>query len=145
VGDFGRNANDVVCLGKCDDIVQKLCKDLGWEEELMIAWEKTKDTVEVTDGPEKSTEKQKREEKAVDEVEKLASEMERSLALDSAVISKDSALSIDHSPGKTPQDVNEAQPQEHEKASPAMGRQTGTPEESDISKHPDVPRDPRKL
>lgn len=45
VGDFGSRADDVVLLGKCDDIVKDLCKELGWEEDLIKLWDATKTTV----------------------------------------------------------------------------------------------------
>ncbi|KAJ6585363.1 DHS-like NAD/FAD-binding domain-containing protein [Mycena capillaripes] len=41
VGSIGRRPNDVVLLGKCDDVVRKLCKQLGWEAELETLWAKT--------------------------------------------------------------------------------------------------------
>lgn len=41
VGDFGSRPDDVVCLGKCDDIVRDLCKELGWADELEAAWKET--------------------------------------------------------------------------------------------------------
>ncbi|KAJ7451693.1 class I sirtuins SIR2 family protein [Mycena latifolia] len=41
VGSIGRRPNDVVLLGKCDAVVQKLCKELGWEKELLALWAKT--------------------------------------------------------------------------------------------------------
>lgn len=45
VGDFGSRSDDVVLLGLCDDIVRKLCKKLGWEEELDAAWKETENSV----------------------------------------------------------------------------------------------------
>ncbi|KAJ6508341.1 Sir2 family histone deacetylase Hst2 [Mycena sanguinolenta] len=41
VGNIGRRPNDVVLLGKCDDIVRALCKALKWEDELEALWAKT--------------------------------------------------------------------------------------------------------
>lgn len=41
VGDFGSRPDDVVCLGKCDDVVRDLCKELGWADELEAAWKET--------------------------------------------------------------------------------------------------------
>ncbi|RXW13511.1 hypothetical protein EST38_g12344 [Candolleomyces aberdarensis] len=46
VGDFGQRADDVILLGKCDDIVKDLCKELGWGDELSEAWDKTAELVE---------------------------------------------------------------------------------------------------
>ncbi|KIM40877.1 hypothetical protein M413DRAFT_445656 [Hebeloma cylindrosporum] len=48
VGDFGSRSDDVVLLGKCDDIVTKLCNELGWEDELLRLWDETEASV-VTD------------------------------------------------------------------------------------------------
>lgn len=45
VGDFGSRADDVILLGKCDEIVTELCKELDWEEELLQLWEQTEDSV----------------------------------------------------------------------------------------------------
>ncbi|KAI0074023.1 NAD-dependent deacetylase sirtuin-2 [Panus rudis PR-1116 ss-1] len=41
VGDFGARPEDVVCLGKTDEVVRELAKLLGWEEELDKAWKET--------------------------------------------------------------------------------------------------------
>jgi NAD+-dependent protein deacetylase SIR2 len=46
VGDIGKKPNDVVLLGKCDEIIRELCQELGWEKELDEEWAKTKDSVE---------------------------------------------------------------------------------------------------
>ncbi|KAI0632355.1 DHS-like NAD/FAD-binding domain-containing protein [Trametes polyzona] len=40
-GDIGARSDDVVLLGRCDETVRKLCKELGWEEELDREWGKT--------------------------------------------------------------------------------------------------------
>ncbi|KAI9058267.1 DHS-like NAD/FAD-binding domain-containing protein [Trametes sanguinea] len=40
-GDIGMRSDDVLLLGKCDDIVRDLCKELGWEDALMQEWAKT--------------------------------------------------------------------------------------------------------
>ncbi|KAL7280016.1 hypothetical protein ACG7TL_006429 [Trametes sanguinea] len=40
-GDIGMRSDDVLLLGKCDDIVRDLCKELGWEDTLMQEWAKT--------------------------------------------------------------------------------------------------------
>lgn len=48
VGDFGSRPDDLILLGQCDDYVRKLCKELGWLEDLERLWEETKESV-VTD------------------------------------------------------------------------------------------------
>ncbi|KAI0769023.1 DHS-like NAD/FAD-binding domain-containing protein [Trametes elegans] len=40
-GDIGSGPDDVLLLGRCDDIVRDLCRELGWEEELEREWAKT--------------------------------------------------------------------------------------------------------
>lgn len=40
-GDFGTRADDVTLLGRCDEIVRDLCRELSWEEELDREWGKT--------------------------------------------------------------------------------------------------------
>lgn len=41
-GDLGSRNDDVLLLGKCDDIVKKLAKELGWLKELKAAWAETR-------------------------------------------------------------------------------------------------------
>lgn len=45
VGDIGSRPDDVVLLGKCDDVVKDLCKELGWEDELTRLWNETEESV----------------------------------------------------------------------------------------------------
>ena len=45
VGDFGSRPDDVILLGKCDEIVTELSKELGWEKELLQLWEQTEESV----------------------------------------------------------------------------------------------------
>ncbi|KAI5981719.1 Sir2 family histone deacetylase Hst2 [Pisolithus albus] len=65
VGDFDR-PDDLVFIGKCDEIVRTLCRELGWEEELDKVWTETAGNVEVAEAAGK-----------VDEAEKIESEMDR--------------------------------------------------------------------
>lgn len=54
VGDFGSRSDDVVLLGKCDDIVRDICRELGWEAELDALWQATEASVltePLTDQP----------------------------------------------------------------------------------------------
>jgi NAD+-dependent protein deacetylase SIR2 len=46
VGDFGRQLDDVVLLGKCDEIIRDLARELGWLDELMELWNATENSVE---------------------------------------------------------------------------------------------------
>ncbi|KAF9524270.1 DHS-like NAD/FAD-binding domain-containing protein [Crepidotus variabilis] len=60
VGDFGSRTDDVILLGKCDEIVLELCQSLDWEKDLNRLWELTKASV-VTE-PEEEVEESKSEE-----------------------------------------------------------------------------------
>lgn len=76
VGRFNRR-DDIVLLGKCDDIVRELCRELGWEEELEKAWAATKDSVEVADKLAVSETKVK----VGEELDRITRDIEKSLAI----------------------------------------------------------------
>lgn len=78
VGNFGSKPDDVILLGKCDDIVRDLCKELGWEKELQKAWEKTKYTVELLE----DEAEEEPDERLKDELEKLTDQLGKQLAID---------------------------------------------------------------
>ncbi|KAI0670868.1 DHS-like NAD/FAD-binding domain-containing protein [Trametes maxima] len=40
-GDIGTRPDDVLLLGRCDEIIRELARELGWEEELDREWAKT--------------------------------------------------------------------------------------------------------
>ncbi|KAG9315866.1 Sir2 family histone deacetylase Hst2 [Chiua virens] len=96
VGQFHRQ-DDVVLLGKCDEIVKRLCRELGWEEALEKAWAETVDSVEVDSDdrdklvvPETTT-------KVGEELDRITREIEKSLA-----ISKDTSEALsDFGTGET--------------------------------------------
>jgi NAD+-dependent protein deacetylase SIR2 len=77
-GGIGELKNDVVILDKCDDAVRKLARELCWEKELDDAWALTINSVETN---ETSPAAQAKESDLKDEVDKLASEVEASLAV----------------------------------------------------------------
>ncbi|KAL1736725.1 DHS-like NAD/FAD-binding domain-containing protein, partial [Schizophyllum commune] len=58
VGNIGRRRDDVVLLGECDRVVRDLCRELGWEDELIGLWkavqgeEEPEDDGEAADGRE---------------------------------------------------------------------------------------------
>ena len=85
VGEFGDRKDDVVFLGKCDDVVRELAKELGWEEELQKAWEATADAIEDT-GESTGTEGASMQEKGTvqNEVDKLTEELGKALVVSSS-------------------------------------------------------------
>jgi NAD-dependent protein deacetylase SIR2 len=57
VGGIGSGKNDLVLLGKCDDIIRDLAKKLGWEEDLDKEWATTAGSLDADEGtPPASTE-----------------------------------------------------------------------------------------
>ncbi|KAI0333673.1 DHS-like NAD/FAD-binding domain-containing protein [Cubamyces sp. BRFM 1775] len=40
-GDIGMRSDDVLLLGKCDEVVRDLCRELGWEDMLEREWAQT--------------------------------------------------------------------------------------------------------
>lgn len=87
-GDIGELDNDVVLLGKCDDIVQQLAAELGWDEELKAAWAATADSVsveaEVPDQESSIPKDAATQEHLEDEVNKLADAVGASLTTNDA-------------------------------------------------------------
>ncbi|KAL4257627.1 NAD-dependent protein deacetylase [Pleurotus pulmonarius] len=100
VGDFGSRTDDVVLLGKCDEVVRDLAKALGWEEELERAWEETAQSVQPN--PAKAI---KPAEDQLD-VDQLASEIGKALNIDDTV-------------------VDESKPQDSDKEDKQEGRKSG--------------------
>lgn len=92
VGDFGRHPDDVVLLGKCDEIIRDLASELGWLDELMELWNATEDSVEEgreeksgkgADGKGASNKAKAETLTADEEVEQLTAAIEQSLAVSS--------------------------------------------------------------
>ncbi|TRM61048.1 DHS-like NAD/FAD-binding domain-containing protein [Schizophyllum amplum] len=52
VGDIGRRKDDVVLLGECDKVVRDLCRELGWEDELVELWKAVQGEEEPADDKE---------------------------------------------------------------------------------------------
>ncbi len=79
VGSIGSGKNDLVFLGKCDDIIRDLARELGWEGELNKEWAGTAaslDTHEATEEKGRADET----ELAV-EIEKLVERVEGALSI----------------------------------------------------------------
>ncbi|GJJ13181.1 hypothetical protein Clacol_007432 [Clathrus columnatus] len=76
VGDIGSRIDDVLLLGKCDKMVEDLCKLLGWEKELEDLWAETVnslDSEEIKVDPPAPT--------IEEEVKKLTDEVEETLKI----------------------------------------------------------------
>lgn len=76
VGGLGSRPDDVLLLGDCDTGVRKLAKACGWQEELEALWASTAPKETAESKPEKT-----KDEKLEDEINKLTSEIDESLAL----------------------------------------------------------------
>ncbi|CAK5270514.1 unnamed protein product [Mycena citricolor] len=83
VGTIGHRPNDLVLLGKCDEIVRDLCRELGWEKDLDRLWAETKSVEKKSEqetgpGPEPEPEP----ESAADLVETITEAIGKQLNLD---------------------------------------------------------------
>lgn len=85
VGDFGTRSDDVLCLGKTDEVVRDLCKELGWEEELDAAWKETENSV-VDFEPQTSAAKEERS--VEDEVDALTEAVGKTLHIEEVLTDK---------------------------------------------------------
>lgn len=76
VGDFGTRADDVLCLGECDDGIRKLVDELGWGEELEKTW------VDLVGEQEAERQRSReRQEEVHDELDELVQNMQQKLEL----------------------------------------------------------------
>lgn len=80
VGDFSHRADDVLLLGKCDEMVRELCQELGWEEELDELWKDTEGSVEKDEEVDETPPTADKAD-VEDEVANLISAIEQSLSL----------------------------------------------------------------
>jgi NAD-dependent histone deacetylase SIR2 len=77
-GDLGTRQDDVLLLGKCDDIVKDLATELGWLKELKAAWAETRTTL---DDPPPMDEPEEEPEAPVPKVEETEEErLQREIA-----------------------------------------------------------------
>lgn len=82
VGGMGSRPDDVLILGDCDAGVRKLAAALGWLEELEALWEETNPDKDARDA--EMAPLQTKDERLQDEVERLTSEVDRTLGLSGA-------------------------------------------------------------
>ncbi|KAI9465077.1 Sir2 family histone deacetylase Hst2 [Lactarius psammicola] len=84
VGGIGSGRNDLVLLGKCDDIVRDLARALGWEDELDKEWIETAKSLDNHETPHEPPEKDKADEakaKLEHELEKITDRVGNTLSL----------------------------------------------------------------
>ncbi|KAI9443519.1 DHS-like NAD/FAD-binding domain-containing protein [Lactarius indigo] len=84
VGGIGSGRNDLVFLGKCDDIVRDLARALGWEDELDKEWIETAKSLDNHETPHEPTEEDKADEteaKLEHELEKITDRVGNALSL----------------------------------------------------------------
>ena len=82
VGGLGSRPNDVLLLGDCDAGVRKFARAMGWGDELEALWQETNPdpkSREEEDAPPLT-----RDERLLDEVERLTEEVDRTLGLSDA-------------------------------------------------------------
>jgi NAD-dependent histone deacetylase SIR2 len=79
VGGIGSGKNDIVLLGKCDDTIRDLARELGWEDELDKEWAGTVASLDTH----KATEEKDRadEDKLAGEIERIVERVEGGLSI----------------------------------------------------------------
>ena len=79
VGGIGSGKNDIVLLGKCDDTIRDLARELGWEDELDKEWAGTVESLDTH----KATEEKDRADEAelAGEIEKIVERVEGALSI----------------------------------------------------------------
>ena len=134
VGDFGSRPDDVVLLGKTDEVVREIAKELGWEGELDALWKETEGSVVDMSAPQAKTSETEAEAEEDDadetgestklseeetlkaEVDKLTEEVERILNVSAALATpEESQLEAE---GKEKGNSAETVAVKEEKASP---------------------------
>ena len=70
-GDLGTRRDDVLLLGKCDDVVKDLATELGWLKELKETWAETRNTL---DNPPPADETEEEAEEQVPKAEETEEE-----------------------------------------------------------------------
>ncbi|KAJ5739911.1 NAD-dependent protein deacetylase hst2-1 [Penicillium manginii] len=83
VGGIGSRPDDVLLLGDCDAGVRKFAKAMGWEQELEALWGGTEPEAKIQTQSEENA-PQDRDERLREEVDRLTSEVDRSLHLTDA-------------------------------------------------------------
>lgn len=84
VGGIGSGNNDLVLLGKCDDIIRDLAKELGWEDELDKEWAATAASLDTDEATPSTPTKRKDQTEGADlasEVDKMVEKMEGALTI----------------------------------------------------------------
>ncbi|KXN82421.1 NAD-dependent protein deacetylase hst2-1 [Leucoagaricus sp. SymC.cos] len=134
VGDFASRPDDVLLLGKCDDMIRELCQELGWEDELDRLWKETEASLEVDKdalGEEDKTNQEVEEEesdtvKMKEEIANLTEAIGRSLAVSEeasppAFKAADQPEAVQSSESKASADT-EAQSEANKASKPEEGR-----------------------
>ncbi|KAJ5585405.1 NAD-dependent protein deacetylase hst2-1 [Penicillium hispanicum] len=82
VGGMGSRPDDVLLLGDCDAGVRRFARAMGWEEELEALWEETNPDPKSRE--EENAPPRTRDERLLDEVERLTEEIDRTLVVSDA-------------------------------------------------------------
>jgi NAD+-dependent protein deacetylase SIR2 len=143
VGGMGSSSNDLVLLGKCDDIIRDLSKELGWEEELDREWSRTAASLDTheTATPSRPPEKEQADGTKLDlEIEKIIERVEDSLSVSErdktgsrradVSVRPDAAASEDvkdNESATSPPETSQKDADEGDSRSPEKGEKGGEP------------------
>ena len=81
VGGIGSGTNDLVFLGKCDDIIRDLARELGWEDELDKEWIETAKSLDNYETPAETNKAEKAKAELEHELEKITDRVGNTLSI----------------------------------------------------------------
>ena len=119
-GDLGTRRDDVLLLGKCDDVIKELATELGWLKELKATWAETRTTL---DNPPPTDESEEEPEDRVPKAKAEETDEER-LQREIAWLTKsvDTTLKItDDLKKRVEKEAKEESPKKGSKGSPPKG------------------------
>ena len=140
--DIGSRPDDVIILGRCDEMVRRLCRLLGWEQELDVLWDSTKNSLDPEDQRAEATptDLEAEVQKLTDEVEqslKLASKLKEAVATDetheTTTPTKPQAASVAETATTTTNVAEQASGDATETEADEGGRKSGTSTESNVA------------
>jgi NAD-dependent histone deacetylase SIR2 len=115
VNNFDQKRDDIVLLGRCDQIIELLSKELGWHEELLKLWNETEIKVPNAEEPKPADE----------EVKELAEAISKQMKLEEVTASEKPSRT-DTDPAKDGVKSEATKPQPSDLSGPSLAPEGGS-------------------